>query len=109
MRTKTLWIKDAYLAQILSGQKTIEVRAAYSNVARLQAGDRLLLNDEHAYLIKRVGRYEGFEALLAHEPPERIAPGVPRDELLGRLRALYPAEKESLAVIALEIEAEKHE
>jgi ASC-1-like (ASCH) protein len=52
MRTKTLWIKDEYLQMILAGRKTIEVR-----VGRLQAGDRLLLNGRHAYLIGRIGRY----------------------------------------------------
>jgi ASC-1-like (ASCH) protein len=28
-RTKTLWIKDEYLNQILEGRKTIEIRVAY--------------------------------------------------------------------------------
>lgn len=43
MRTKTLWIKDGYLQFILAGRKTVEVRVGYSNIARLQAGDRLML------------------------------------------------------------------
>jgi ASC-1-like (ASCH) protein len=44
---KTLWLKDEYLQQILNGRKTVEVRVAYSNVARLKPGDTLLLNDQH--------------------------------------------------------------
>ena len=106
MRTKTLWMKDMYLEQILAGQKTIEVRVAYSNIVRLEVGDRLLLNDVHPYMIRRVARYRSFEALLADEEAEAIAPGVPADALLVRMRELYSAEKESLGIIALEIEAE---
>ncbi len=104
MLTKTLWIKDEYLAWILSGRKRIEVRVAYSNIARLQPGDRLLLNDQHLYVIRRVGRYASFEQLLAYEEPQLIAPDLPAAELLPALRLIYPPEKENLGVIALEIE-----
>ena len=45
VRTKTLWIKEEYLGAILAGRKTVEVRVAYPNIARLQLDDRLLLND----------------------------------------------------------------
>lgn len=103
MRTKTLWIRDEYLVWILQGKKTVEVRVGYSNIARLQAGDRLLLNEQHPFEIRRIGRYAGFEELLAHEDPLTIAPDLKPDELLAALRALYPTEKEALGVIALEI------
>jgi ASC-1-like (ASCH) protein len=103
MRTKTLWIRDKYLSWILQGSKTIEVRVAYSNIARLETGDRLMLNDRHPYKIRRVGRYTSFEELLAHEDPKAIAPNLKPDDLLAALRELYPAEKEALGVIALEI------
>ena len=100
---KTLWIKDAYLAEILAGRKTVEVRVAYSNITRLQVGDSLLLNEEHHYTIRRIGRYADFAALLAQEDPASIAPGVPPAELLARMRAVYPPEKEALGAVALEI------
>ncbi len=103
MATKLLWIKDEYLAEILAGRKTIEVRVAYANIARLQPGDRLRLNDAHAFVIRRVGRYDSFEALLAHEESGRIAPGMGPEELLAALRRIYPSDKEALGVIALEI------
>lgn len=108
MRTKTLWIRDEYLAEILDGRKTVEVRVAYSNVARLQPGDRLLLNDRHPYVVRRVGRYADFDELLANEAPAQIAPGLTRQALLSALRSLYPPEKEALGVVALEIEKEGH-
>ena len=106
MRTKTLWIRDEYLQLILGGRKTIEVRVGYSNIRRLEVGDRLLLNDQHPFVIRRIGRYPGFEALLAREDAASIAPDVPPEELLARMRAIYPPEKEALGVVALEITPE---
>jgi ASC-1-like (ASCH) protein len=102
---KTLWIKEEYLAWILAGRKTVEVRVGYSNIARLKAGDQLLLNEQHLFTIQRVGHYANFEDLLAHENPAAIAPDLTADELLAALRQIYPAEKEALGVVALEIAA----
>lgn len=104
MQTKTLWIKDSYLEQILAGQKTVEVRVGYSNIARLQIGDQLLLNDRYPITIKRIGRYKSFAEMLNNEDPACIAPDIPADELLSRIRSLYPPEKEALGVVALEVE-----
>jgi ASC-1-like (ASCH) protein len=106
MRTKTLWIRDEYLQQILEGGKTVEVRVAYKNIARLQLGDRLLLNDRHPFRVRRIGRYADFDELLAREDAAAIAPGLTADELLSTLRTLYPPEKERLGVVALEIVSE---
>lgn len=101
---KTLWIKDEYLAQILAGRKTVEVRVGYSNITRLKAGDSLLLNEQYHYVIRRIGRYADFEALLANEDPVAIAPDIPAEDLLERMRAIYPPEKEALGAVALDIE-----
>ncbi len=101
--TKTLWIKDEYLQQILSGRKTVEVRVAYSNLTRLKPGDHLLLNDVHPFVIQRIVRYSSFEELLANENPGTIAPDVSPEELLPAMRAIYPPDKEALGVLALEI------
>ena len=107
-RVKTLWIKDEYLQQILSGRKTVEVRVAYANIARLQPGDSLLLNEQHRYVIKDVRRYPDFEALVAGEEPAAIAPELDgREALLAACRAIYPPEKEALGVVALEIAPQK--
>ena len=103
MRTKTLWIKDEYLQLILAGRKTVEVRVGYSNITRSQGGDRLLLNDQHPFVIQRIGHYASFGELLAHEDAASIAPDVPPGQLLKGLRAIYPPEKEALGVVALEI------
>ncbi|MBC7234788.1 MAG: ASCH domain-containing protein [Chloroflexi bacterium] len=103
-RTKTLWIKDEYLGQILAGHKTVEVRVGYSNILRLREGDLLLLNGEHRYRITRIAHYADFADLLAHEDPATIAPDLSPEELLPALRAIYPPAKEALGVVALEIE-----
>lgn len=104
MHVKSLWIRPEYLEQILAGRKTVEVRVGYDNVRRLQPGDELRLNERHPYRIVRVGRYGSFEAMLEHEDPEAIAPGVSSLDLLARCRQIYPPDKEALGVIALEIE-----
>lgn len=103
MRTKTLWIKQDYLRLILDGRKTIEVRVGYSNIARLQVGDVLRLNDRYPFVIKRIGRYASWAELLANEPVEAIAPGLAPEQLLDVLREIYPPDKEALGVVALEI------
>jgi ASC-1-like (ASCH) protein len=104
MRTKTLWIRNEYLTEVLEGRKTVEVRVAYKNIARLQPGDRLLLNACHPFVIRRVGLYADFDDLLAHEDPATIAPGQSRETLLTALRSLYSTQKEALGAVALQIE-----
>jgi ASC-1-like (ASCH) protein len=107
VRTKTLWIRDEYLGLILEGRKTIEVRVAYANIARLERGDQLLLNDRHPFVIRRVARYADFDELLRQEDAASIAPDLEPDALRSALRALYPPDKEALGVVALEIEPER--
>ncbi len=102
-KMKTLWIKNEYLRWILEGRKTIEVRVGYSNILRLKVGDHVMLNARHPFVILRIGRYSSFAELLENENAQAIAPDLSHDELLGALRKIYPAEKESLGVVALEI------
>ncbi len=107
-RQKVLWIKPEYLQEILAGRKTIEVRVGYTNIRRLQAGDILLLNQEHPYRIRRINIYPDFDALVAQEPADRIAPGLSPQELLAALRAFYPPDKEALGAVAIELEPISH-
>ena len=101
---KTLWIQDQYLEQILAGLKTVEVRVAYPNIARLGAGDQLLLNGRHRYRILRAATYPHLQALLANEDPSAIAPHLSSEQLLASLREIYPREREALGAVALAIE-----
>lgn len=112
-----LWIREPYLAQILDGRKTIEVRVGYDNIRHLQPGDRLKLNDQHLAIIRRIGHYDSFEELLANEDPAAIAPhlanasgqGETSGDLLATLRRIYPPEKEALGVVALELQVRRYD
>jgi len=75
-RPRNLWVKDAYLDQLLSGHKTVEVRVGYRNILRLLPGDRLLLNGRHRAAIKRIRRYVNFHEPLDREDPAAIAPDL---------------------------------
>lgn len=102
-RVKTLWIREPYLTQILAGRKTVEVRVNYPNIRRLQPGDRLRLNDRHLAVIRRIGSYANFKELISGEDATVIAPDGSPAELLAALREIYPADKEALGAVALEI------
>jgi ASC-1-like (ASCH) protein len=94
MRAKTLWIREEYLSWILQGVKTVEVRVGYSNIARLEAGDHLLLNGQHPYETRRIRRYASFEELLAHEDPRAIAPDLEPEIYWQRCaRSIQPRKK----------------
>ena len=108
-RTKTLWVCQPYVDQILAGQKSIEVRAGYDNIRRLQPGDRLRLNDRYLVDVVRAAHYADFEALVAAEDARAIAPDLSPGELLGALRDLYPADKEALGAVALEVAPRRYD
>ncbi len=63
--TKILWVRDEYLRLILDGRKTVEVRVGYRNITRLEVGDRLLLNGQYPFVIRRIGRYASFQDFSA--------------------------------------------
>ncbi len=103
MKVKTLWLRQPYLDQILVGDKTVEVRVGYDNIQRLRPGDRLRLNERHLAEIRRVTSYDDFEALVAAEDADAIAPGLAPAELLRAVREIYGPEKEALGLVALEL------
>jgi ASC-1-like (ASCH) protein len=95
--------------KIVSGQKTIEVRVAYDNNRNLAAGQALRFfsgDDDCLTRIVRVTEYPSFEAMLDSEDPLAIGfePDQTRDDMLSRVREIYPPEKEALGVLAIEIE-----
>ncbi|MBC7262923.1 MAG: ASCH domain-containing protein [Chloroflexi bacterium] len=104
-----MWIKEEYLAEILGGRKTVEVRVGYPNIMRLVPGDTLLLNDRYEARVLRVAHYANFAELLAHEDVESIAPGLTSEELAAILHQIYPPEKEALGAVALELAVNKPE
>lgn len=53
--------------------------------------------------VNSIRRYQTFDAMLATEPYERIAPdSKSREEVLSLLKQIYPEHKEKLGVVVLE-------
>jgi ASC-1-like (ASCH) protein len=100
----SLRIQKKYQDLILSGKKKIEVRVAYPQLKSLGPSGFLNLNGQHVVRITDVRRYPDFEAMLSHEDPSEIGPGMSKEELIATLRKIYPLEKEKLGVLAICVE-----
>lgn len=107
-RVRNMSIRAYNLEKIASGQKTIEVRVAYPNNRQLTAGQLLRFragDDECLTQIVRITEYPSFDEMLDHEDPLAIGytPDMTREDMLTRARSIYPAEKEALGVLAIEV------
>ena len=102
-------VKREFLNLIKAGRKTLEVRVGHPIFRAVRAGDKLLIalrDDRQVVLVKDKRGYSSFEEMLACEDHRLISPeGGGEAELLALLRGIYPADKEALGVIVLEIEA----
>ncbi|MDX2546143.1 ASCH domain-containing protein [Streptomyces sp. WI04-05B] len=108
-RVRELNLYRQYFELVAAGQKTIEVRVKYPHLEDLAAGDiirfRIKGTDETCdVLVKRVTEYKTFEELLDGEGPANVNPVSPREQQLANIRDIYPAEKEALGALAIEIE-----
>lgn len=100
-------IYKRYFDLIASGRKTIEVRVAYDSNKRLAAGQLLKFicdGEECLTRIKRVANYRTFDEMFDHENVSAVNPTATRAKQLANIRLIYPAEKEALGVIAIEVE-----
>jgi ASC-1-like (ASCH) protein len=107
-RVRTMSIYPHNLDKIADGSKTIEVRVAYPNNRSLAADQllRFLSGDRECLTrIVRVTEYRSFDDMLDHEDPLAIGYTVDmtREDMLTRLHTIYPAEKEVLGVLAIEV------
>ena len=104
---RTMRIKQRFFDLIKSGRKPLEVRVGYDAINRIRSGERISLVTHTSSLVVRVDairRYDNFEAMLAKEPFQKIAPDVSSQaELLALLRNIYPTHKERLGVVVLEL------
>jgi len=108
-RVRELNLYRQYFDLVAAGTKTIEVRVKYPHLADLAAGDiirfRIKGTDETCEVkVKRVTEYTDFEALLDGEGPANVNPTSTREQQLANIRAIYPAEKEALGALAIEIQ-----
>ncbi|MFI7702484.1 ASCH domain-containing protein [Nonomuraea sp. NPDC049480] len=92
---------------VRSGRKSVEVRVSYPKFRDLAPGHRIRFTSDGLQCltrVRRLARYTSFEELLDTEGAERVNPDVGRDEQLGRIRTIYPPEKETLGPLAIELE-----
>ncbi len=101
-------VKREFLNLIKAGKKTLEVRVAHPLFKGIRPGQNLriaLRDDEQVVQITDSRRYDSFEQMLDVEDYTQIAPQMEgKAQLLALLREIYPAEKEKLGVIVLQME-----
>ncbi|MBA2811738.1 ASCH domain-containing protein [Streptomyces sp. KM273126] len=107
-RVRELNLYRRYFDLVAAGEKTIEVRVKYSHLEDLAPGDvirfRIKGTDESCDVrVKRVTEYKTFEELLDGEGPANVNPASSREQQLANIREIYPAEKEALGALAIEI------
>ncbi|MEV6589396.1 ASCH domain-containing protein [Streptomyces acidicola] len=107
-RVRELNLYRRYFDLVAAGEKTIEVRVMYSHLEDLAPGDvirfRIKGTDESCDVrVKRVTEYKTFEELLDGEGPANVNPASSREQQLANIREIYPAEKEALGALAIEI------
>jgi ASC-1-like (ASCH) protein len=106
-RAREMPIYKRYFDLIASGEKTVEVRVAYPSNNRLAGGQLLKFTcrgEECLTRITQVAHYTSFEEMFDHENVSSVNPAATRAEQLANIRLIYPAEKESLGVIAIHVE-----
>ncbi|MGW2560518.1 ASCH domain-containing protein [Streptomyces sp. NPDC001514] len=108
-RFRELNLYRRYFDLVAAGQKTIEVRVKYPHLGDLASGDVIRFcikgTDESCdVLVKRVTEYKTFEELLDGEGPANVNPASSREQQLANIREIYPAEKEALGALAIEVE-----
>ena len=100
-------LKQRFLDQVRKGEKTLEVRVGYPQIKSVRVGEQIRFmsrTETQDVWVKDVREYGSFQDMLTREKGERIVPDLRPDELLKLLQEIYPASKERLGVIVLEIE-----
>ncbi|MFH0875655.1 MAG: GNAT family N-acetyltransferase [archaeon] len=103
-------VKQYLLEMIRDGRKTLEVRVGYNNIKTIQPGEYIQFASRTQYqvvIVNAIRKYSSFKEMMASEDSSLIIPGYNEQEVLNRLRELYPPDKESFGVIVLDIKAVK--
>lgn len=107
---RNMRIKTKYFDLIKSGVKTLEVRVGYDNIKQIKVGEEISMltqSESMVIRVKAIRKYSTFAEMLEHEDPERIAPGMNKNEVRNLFQNLYPPFKEKLGVFVFEISPAK--
>jgi ASC-1-like (ASCH) protein len=103
-------VKQNFLDFIRKGEKTLEVRVGYSNIKTIRPGERIRFASriqEHVVRVRYIRQYSTFDEMLKIEESNRIAPGLPKQDVLQLLKEIYPPDRERLGVFVLDIQNEE--
>ncbi len=106
---KTMRVKRQYFDAILAGTKPLEVRVGYSNIKKIQKGDKVRLEcSRHTGIVEveDVRVYSSFRDMLTDEPTGHIVPDDPVNAL-SILERIYPKNKEDLGVYVFQFKVIK--
>jgi ASC-1-like (ASCH) protein/GNAT superfamily N-acetyltransferase len=105
---KHLWrIKKEYFLQLLSGDKSMEIRVGYNSIKKVEQGDTISFENygKNEFNVLKTTVYSDFEEMLKSESVKEVLPGYSFAEALKILRNIYPADKERLGVYAFKLQA----
>ncbi|GEM_PF-3227524 len=98
-RIRNLPVWDRFLPSILSGHKTIDVRVNTGQVGGIKEGDLLRFvapEGDVKVRVKRVWAHDSIAAILRHEDLNKIAPGVPKEDLPSLARQLFRGREDQI-------------
>lgn len=104
---RTMRVKQRYLDYIKAGTKPLEVRVAYDSIKAIKAGERIRFasrDDSQVVLVREVRTYKSFAEMAASENLDHIVPGQSAQNVLRTLKDIYPADRERLGVVVLDVE-----
>jgi len=96
-KPRLMFVKSAFLQQIESGEKTLEVRVGYASFKNISPGQILEFRSStslNSVLVKAVDlrRYPTLELLMEKEDTRRIMPGATKTQMIGASHALFKPE-----------------
>ena len=88
------------------GEKSIEVRVAYSSIKKIGVGDIIRFtsgkNTSCDRVVTRVAEYPSFQEMMDNEDPAKINPYKSAEDQLTEIRKIFPPHKERIGVLLFE-------
>lgn len=101
-------IYERFFRMIQKGEKTIEVRVAYSGMKKIKPGTVIRFRCKNSFsdqLVIRVGMYSSFEEMMRSEDFSKINPYLSVEDQLKEIRKIFPPNKEKIGVITFEVQS----